>query len=352
VVPDLEDAVIALTLERTTTDLGDPARAASPTPSGQATESLAVRDPRPLVVVSSVVRQYGAFRAVDDVSLTVAPGQVVGLLGANGAGKTTVIRTILGLEAPDGGEVRLFGGLPSRDARRRLGYVPQGLGLAVQLSVRENAQFVAAAYGLREVPVLPDALAEVADRLVGAIGLGRQRQLAFWAALAHRPEVLVLDEPTSGVDPVARAALWDMVHAQAEAGVAVLVTTHYMQEAEQCDDLVMLSRGRRVASGSLPELLASACAVEVRTDHWQEVFAALTDAGLPVTVAGRSVRVAGADARSVARGVDAVLAASGLNGQVLPVAATLEEVMVLVETASGADPGRADLTTASGRLSA
>jgi len=277
------------------------------------------------VEAAHVVTAFGGFRAVDDVSLTVRPGQVLGLLGANGAGKTTLIRTLLGLLAPTSGTVRVLGGPPSRDARRRIGYVPQGLGLAADLTVAENLAFVAAAYGLDAAPEPPADLAAERDRLVGSLGLGLQRRLAFASALSHAPELLVLDEPTSGVDPLARAALWDTVHEQAEAGVAVLVTTHYMQEAEQCDALVLLSRGRRVAAGTLADVLDGTTAVEVATPDWQAAFGALGAAGLPVTVAGRAVRVAGADAGDVAR----VLAAAGVPGDARAVPARLEEVLTL-----------------------
>ncbi|WP_255595965.1 ATP-binding cassette domain-containing protein [Cellulomonas sp. C5510] len=343
--PDLEDAVIALTLERrgpsepptaTGPAPGEPsARATTPgrvpaaVREGDAASRRAVPgpDPAPAVEAAHVVTTFGGLRAVDDVSLTVRPGEVVGLLGANGAGKTTVIRTVLGLLAPTSGAVRVLGGAPSREVRRRIGYVPQGLGLAADLTVAENLAFVASAYGLRDVPALPADLAAVADRLVGGLSLGLQRRLAFAAALSHAPELLVLDEPTSGVDPLARAALWDTVHAQAEAGVAVLVTTHYMQEAEQCDALVLMAHGRRVAAGTLPEVLDGSAAVEVVGADWQAAFAALGAAGLPVTVAGRAVRVAGAAPREVER----ALASAGVAGRVRSVPARLEEVLVLAD---------------------
>ncbi|MEW2623596.1 ATP-binding cassette domain-containing protein [Streptomyces sp. NPDC048106] len=177
--------------------------------------------------------------------MDVAPGEIVGLLGANGAGKTTVIRMLLGLTLPTGGTVATFGRAPDRTTRRRLGYVPQGLGLWATLTVAENASFAAAAFG-SEPAGLGQGLAALEHRLVSDIGLGLQRQLAFAIALAHRPELLVLDEPTSGVDPLARARLWDEVHDQAQRGTGVLVTTHYMQEAQQCDRLVLMSRGKAV----------------------------------------------------------------------------------------------------------
>lgn len=345
---DLEDAVIALTLERRGAGARTAAAAAagarrastghverassgysldvSHAPSAsRSAEPPAARDDTPAVEAAHVVTAFGGVRAVDDVSLTVRPGQVLGLLGANGAGKTTLIRTVLGLLAPSAGTVRVLGGAPSRQTRRRVGYVPQGLGLAADLTVAENLAFVAAAYGLDPVPEPPADLVAHRDRLVGSLSLGLQRRLAFAAALSHAPELLVLDEPTSGVDPLARAALWDTVHEQAESGVAVLVTTHYMQEAEQCDALVLMARGRRVAGGTLGDVLDGATAVEVAAPDWAAAFGALSAAGLPVTVAGRDVRVAGADAAEVGR----ALRAAGVPGEARPAPARLEEVLTL-----------------------
>ncbi|GEL93731.1 ABC transporter ATP-binding protein [Cellulomonas composti] len=274
-----------------------------------------------LVDVQGVTRRFGTFTAVDDASLVVHAGEIVGLLGANGAGKTTLIRMVLGLTPPTVGRILVFGEPPSRSGRRRLGYVPQSLGLYDDLSVRENLAFVAAVYG-SPVPVPPD-LADVADALVGTIGLGRQRRLAFAAALAHGPELLVLDEPTSGVDPLARTRLWDAVHEQAEAGVGVLVTTHYMSEAQQCDRLMLMSRGRCVATGSEADIVAGTTAVAVRTTRWQDAFVALDAAGLPVTLAGRAVRVAATPPDDVR----AALLRAGLEAQVDQVRPTLEEAM-------------------------
>ena len=280
-----------------------------------------------LIQVRRAVKRYGRFEAIDEVTLDVRAGQITGLVGANGAGKTTLIRLILGLEALDSGSVRVFGEPPSRVTRARLGYVPQGLGLYTDLSVQQNIDFVAGAFGVVDPPKAPAAITAAARRQVEDIGLGLQRQLAFYCALLHAPELLILDEPTSGVDPLARARLWDTIHAQAEAGVAVLVTTHYMQEAEQCDDLALLSRGRKVAAGSEAEMTAGTTAVEVTTPSWAAAFDALSAAGLPVTMAGRAVRVAGVE-RTL---IDDVLTAASLHAEVRDVPATLEERMVLVD---------------------
>ncbi|SEJ63712.1 ABC transporter ATP-binding protein [Demequina mangrovi] len=282
----------------------------------------------PLIHAQDVTRRFGDFTAVDGVSISVAAGEIVGLLGANGAGKTTLIRMILGLLPPSDGALALFGAPPSREGRARLGYVPQGLGLWDDLTVAENLAFVDQAFGSRATAV-PDALAGSRDGLVGGIGLGRQRQLAFAAALGHGPELLVLDEPTSGVDPLSRARLWDTVHESAEQGVGVLVTTHYMQEAEQCDRLVLMSQGRAVGEGQLADIVAGTTALAVRTERWQDAFEALDRAGVLVMLSGTHVRAVDADEVRVRA------ALGGLAAEVEPVGATLEEAMVARERSAG-----------------
>jgi ABC-2 type transport system ATP-binding protein len=282
---------------------------------------------RPLAEANRVTRRFGSFTAVDDVSIAVAAGEIVGLVGANGAGKTTLIRMLLGLLRPTSGGVALLGSVPSRRTRRRLGYVPQGLGLYVDMSVDENVAFSRRAFGgALDSDGLGPELAALGDRLVGEIGLGRQRQLAFACATAHRPDVLVLDEPTSGVDPLARARLWDRIRAEAERGVAVLVTTHYMQEAQQCDRLVMMAAGRVTATGTAEEIVGDLSAVEVTGDSWSAAFAALAAAGYQVTLDGRRVRVPAVDPDEVA----AALEAASLRGQVASVPARLDEAMVVL----------------------
>ncbi|WP_159810627.1 ABC transporter ATP-binding protein [Cellulomonas citrea] len=276
----------------------------------------------PLVEALGASRRFGALLAVDDVSLAVRPGEVVGLLGANGAGKTTLLTLLLGLLAPSAGAVRLCGAPPSREGRRRVGYVPQNLGLYDSLTVAENLEFIAGAYGT-PVPTLPDGLAPLARTPVGSIGLGNQRRLAFVAALGHAPALLVLDEPTSGVDPLARARLWDTIREQAQNGAGVLVTTHYLQEARQCDRLVLMVAGRAVAAGSEADLVGDLQAVQVRTPVWQEAFAALTAAQLPVVLEGTGLRVADVPVQQVR----AALAAAQVPAEVEAVPARLEEVM-------------------------
>src|SRR5512134_4095058 len=211
----------------------------------------------PLAQTAGVSRRFAHLLAVDGVGLGVDPGEVVGLLGANGAGKTTLIRILLGLLPPSGGAVRLFGVSPSRETRRRIGYVPQGLGLYDDLTPRENLAFAGAVFG-GEPGTLPPTIASMADVPVGRLSLGVQRRVAFAQALAHRPDLLVLDEPTSGVDPLARARLWETIRDASDAGAGALVTTHHMDEAEECDRLVVMADGRVVAEGTVAEIVGAA----------------------------------------------------------------------------------------------
>jgi ABC-2 type transport system ATP-binding protein len=275
------------------------------------------------VAVSGVTRRFGDFTAVDNVDFEIEPGEVVGLVGANGAGKTTLIRMILGLLEPTAGSVRLFGKAPSREERRRIGYVPQNLGLYRDLTAAENLEFRAEAFGSSHVGGV-----EKFDGLVGDMSLGMQRRTAFAAATQHDPELLVLDEPTSGVSPLSRTKLWNMIRERAEGGAAVLVSTHYMDEAEQADRLVLMSKGRVVAMGALDEIIGDLTVVEVNTDHWDTAFAALDTGSRLITLAGTSVRVLGESLESVAD----VLRTAGLEADTRTVPATLDETMVLLDS--------------------
>jgi ABC-2 type transport system ATP-binding protein/ribosome-dependent ATPase len=294
---------------------------------------------RPLLEAHGVTRAFGGLTAVDRVDLEVGAGEVVGLLGANGAGKTTLIRIVLGLLRPTAGEVRLLGEPPSRRSRARLGYVPQGLGLYDDLTVAENLAFTAQAFGGHAPARLEDPELEAArGDLVAGLPLGLRRRLAFAAALGHQPELLVLDEPTSGVDALGRARLWDAIRSAAEGGpvgpagdrlarrAGVLVTTHSMGEAEQCDRLVVMAAGRVVARGTVEAIVGDATTVAVRGARWEDAFAACAGAGLPVALVGTDLRVPAAEVASVR----AVLDAAGVRAEVSLTKATLEEAFVLL----------------------
>ncbi|HKX31780.1 MAG TPA: ATP-binding cassette domain-containing protein [Blastocatellia bacterium] len=210
---------------------------------------------------TNLTKQFGAFTAVKDVSLQIHYGEIYGLLGANGAGKTTTIKMLCGLLDPTGGEIQLAGergSLRSREVRQRIGYMSQKFSLYDDLSIEENLDFFAGVYGVPEQEreekkrwVLAFAGLEGKEaQITGSLPGGWKQRVAFGAAIMHEPSVLFLDEPTSGVDPLARRAFWTMINRLADAGTAILVTTHYLEESEQCNRLGFMVAGELVAEGS------------------------------------------------------------------------------------------------------
>ena len=223
-------------------------------------------DAAPVILAEDLTRRFGDFVAVDHINVTVQPGEVFGLLGANGAGKTTAIRMLCGMLPPTAGRIRVAEVDMVRHARRargRIGYVAQRFSLYGDLTVLENLKLQAGLYGLtgaRQRERLAWALAhlELTDRKdtkAEALPLGYKRRLALAAALLHEPRVLFLDEPTSGVDPMARQRFWELIYELADGGIGILVTTHYMDEALFCDRLALMQAGRIVAEGTPDELL-------------------------------------------------------------------------------------------------
>ncbi len=274
-----------------------------------------------LLTIEDLVVRFGGTTAVAGVSLEVAPGEIVGLIGANGAGKTTTLRVALGIERPTSGRVDLLADLPAGDRRRAVGYVPQTLGLWQDLTVAQNLAFVAAAFGV-EVPPLPSSLARSSRMAVGDLPLGQRRRLAFEAALCHDPRLLILDEPTSGVGPLERSDLWDRIAEARDAGAGLLVTTHHLSEAEQCDRVVVLLAGRVAAAGTIEELLDGRRAVVVRAVDRGAALTRLDAAFDAVSLAGRDIRIPGASPDEVERSLN------GLQAEVDTAPATFDEVFV------------------------
>jgi ABC-2 type transport system ATP-binding protein len=318
VTADLQDAVTVAALAREAAEADELDPAAEEGQEAEEGPAEGESPAGPLAECLAVTCRFGHFTAVRDVSIEVRPGEIVGLLGANGAGKTTLIRMLLGLQRPTAGHVALLGETPSRQTRRRIGYVPQGLGLYDDLTAAENAAFAAAVFGGSRAD-LPADITRRARVPVGQLPLGLQRRAAFAQALAHGPDLLVLDEPTSGVDPLGRARLWDTIARAARAGAGVLVSTHYMEEAGECDRLVIMSAGTVVATGTADEIVGGSQVTVVETGAWATSFRRLSAAGLPAALAGRSLRVPSA---SVAQ-VRAVLADD--DTRVFEAPATLEE---------------------------
>jgi ABC-2 type transport system ATP-binding protein len=210
---------------------------------------------------------FGELAAVEGLDLTVHRGEVFGLLGPNGSGKTTTIRMLTGLMAPSAGRATIDGidvTVAPEQVRRRIGYMSQRFGLYDDLTVEENMRFYASVYGLRGA-----ARAQRLDELVTELGFGERlhqmagtlsggwkQRLALACATAHRPRVLFLDEPTAGVDPAARRQFWELIYDFARQGITIMVTTHYMDEAERCHRLAFLSRGHLIAVGTAEEVRA------------------------------------------------------------------------------------------------
>ena len=220
---------------------------------------------QPTIIAHNLSKQFGDFDAVNNIDFEVHQGEIFGFLGPNGAGKTTTIRMMLGLLKPTSGSVTVLG-IPvakrPQEIRPRIGYMSQRFSLYNDLTVLQNLRFYGRAYGLDD-----DLLQERIQAALRDAGLeghehthtkdlsgGWRQRLALSAAILHRPELLFLDEPTAGVDPVSRRAFWDLLYKLVAEGVTVFVTTHYMDEAEHCHRLAFIQRGRLIATGSPPEI--------------------------------------------------------------------------------------------------
>jgi ABC-2 type transport system ATP-binding protein len=217
---------------------------------------------------TNLTKRFGSFTAVKNVNIQVRYGEIYGLLGANGAGKTTTIKMLCGLLAPTSGGMELAGesgSLRSAAVRERIGYMSQKFSLYDDLTIGENLDFFAGVYGVPQEEreekkrwVMEfSGLTGMQDRLTGSLPGGWKQRVAFGSAIMHEPPVLFLDEPTSGVDPLARRAFWRMINQLADMGTAILVTTHYLEEAEQCNRLGMMVAGELVAEGSPSEVKAA-----------------------------------------------------------------------------------------------
>jgi ABC-2 type transport system ATP-binding protein len=263
-----------------------------PPASGGGELPVAARPPgadAEVITVEHLTRRFGAFTAVDNISFAVRRGEIFGLLGANGAGKSTTFRILCGLLPASGGELRVAGfdlRTAAAPARGRIGYMAQKFSLYGDLSVAQNLRFFSSAYrlrGARRAARIAWAssefeLAPILDATARDLPLGFKQRLALACALMHEPDILFLDEPTSGVDPLARREFWQRINALAEAGVTVLVTTHFMEGAEYCDRLVIMAQGRVLAAGE-PEAIKATARTDDRPDPTMEdAFIAVIEA--------------------------------------------------------------------------
>ena len=240
----------------------------------------------PAVEVTELSKRLGGFLAVDRLTFSVAPGEVFGLLGSNGAGKSTAIRVLCGLLRPSSGRASVLGIDVARDpegVKRRIGYMTQRFSLYEDLTVRQNLRFYGGVYGLagrdleeRCGAALREAGLEGQEhRLTGSLPGGWKQRLALASAVLHRPRVVFLDEPTGGVDPISRRSFWELIEAMAQSGVTVIVTTHYLDEAEHCGRIALMHAGRLVALGSvreLKEVFAGRVMLEVSCPRFREAL--------------------------------------------------------------------------------
>jgi drug efflux transport system ATP-binding protein len=297
------------------------------------------------VVAENLVKHFGKFVAVNGISFRIARGEIMGFLGPNGAGKSTVIRILCGLLRASGGRAMVAGLDVARDpegVRQHIGYMSQRFSLYRDLTVEENLRFFG---GIYRVPASELAermrfaveMAGLAGRertLVATLAGGWQQRLALGCAVLHRPPILFLDEPTSGVEPASRRRFWELIHTLAAEGVSVLVSTHYMDEAEYCHRAALINQGRLIAIGSPEELKRSALGgalLLIECDALGAALAALQDApGVKdCSVFGNALHALVIDGPQSLRELPGFLAARGIRtGRMSPVQASLEDVFV------------------------
>ena len=313
----------------------------SETGSGSATSS----PPPAAIDVRGLTKRYGGRAVVDNFSIRVERGQIFGFLGPNGSGKTTTIRMLCGLLTPDGGEGTCLGYDLRQEAaaiKREVGYMTQRFSLYEDLSIQENLDFVARMYG---VPRRKDAVAATLEQLgltarrrqlAGTLSGGWKQRLALASCTLHSPRLLLLDEPTAGVDPKARRDFWERIHDLAAEGITVLVSTHYMDEAERCHRLAYIAFGKLLVEGTVEDVIGqsglSAWVVSARGAGGERALALLAQEmrGWPevdtVIPFGATLRVSGRDADALARALESV-AARGEFG-VVASQTSLEDVFV------------------------
>ena len=207
-----------------------------------------------IIVVENLRKEFGSFTAVNNISFEVAKGEIFGFLGANGAGKTTAMKMLIGISKPTSGEAKVAGFDVKTDTemlKRSIGYMSQKFSMYDDLTIKENITFFGGIYGLSRKQIKEKTtqlvgklgLEDAVDKLVGDLPLGWKQKLSFSVALLHEPKIVFLDEPTGGVDPITRRQFWEMIYAEAHKGTTIFVTTHYMDEAEYCDRVSIMVEG-------------------------------------------------------------------------------------------------------------
>ncbi len=327
------------------------------------TEAVAKPAMQHPIVVDELTKHFGDFVAVDRVSFTVEQGEIFGWLGPNGAGKTTTIRMLLGLLKPSSGATYVLGldsALQPKAVHGQIGYMSQQFTLYNDLTARQNIHFYGMVHGLsgqelrgREEEILRMAgLSGRANMLTASLSGGWKQRLALGCAIVHRPKVVFLDEPTAGVDPISRREFWDLIYGMAKQGITVLVTTHYMDEAELCHRVGFISQGRLVAVGSPAQLKATQMrgqVLEIRTAHAERLMRALKAAQQRAAIAIDEVALYGAqihavvpDAERAAAAIEALARNERLESLSMErIEPSLEDVFIsCVTAAAGKAPDR------------
>jgi ABC-2 type transport system ATP-binding protein len=291
------------------------------------------------IEVKNLVKRFGDKTVVDHVTMTVAEGEIVGFLGPNGSGKTTTIRIMCGLLTPDEGEGEVLGydlRTESLRIKREVGYMTQKFSFYEDLTIAENLEFVARLYELKPVAKHVDrtledlGLTTRRNQLAGTLSGGWKQRLALAACIMHKPRLLLLDEPTAGVDPKARREFWDEIHRLARGGLTVLVSTHYMDEAERCHRISYISYGKMLASGSVDEVVKNAGLTTffVEGPQLDQVAAALE--GRPgveqVAPFGTTLHVVGSDKALLENALEDIRKREGVT--VNPGETSLEDVFI------------------------
>jgi ABC-2 type transport system ATP-binding protein len=307
---------------------------------------------QPSVVVRNLTKRFGDFVAVDDVSFEARHGEIFGFLGPNGSGKSTTIRILCGLLRPSSGRATVAGIDVARNpeaVRQQIGYMSQKFSLYNDLRVAENLEFFAGMYSVpkSEIPgriawALKMAGLEGREHNpTGSLAVGWKQRLALGCAVLHRPPIVFLDEPTSGVDPVSRRQFWDLIHSMVGEGVTVFVTTHYMDEAEYCNRLVLLDRGRIVAMGTPTELKGEHMKGQLLMIECEPLGPALellqkASDVLDAAVFGSGIHAVVADAAGASPRIRELLSTKQLQvGRIEQIAPSLEDVFVSLTAARG-----------------
>ena len=310
------------------------------------------------VIADDLVKRFDDFVAVDHVSFRISRGEIMGFLGPNGAGKSTIIRTLCGLLRPSSGRAIVAGIDVSRDpegVRQRIGYMSQKFSLYRDLTVEENLNFFGGIYNvpraeLSERMRFAVDMAGLTGRqhaLVGTLAGGWLQRLALGCAVMHRPPILFLDEPTSGVEPASRRRFWDLIHSLASEGVTVLVSTHYMEEAEYCHRIALINHGRLIATGSPAKLKQTAIGGELlllECDALGQTLEALQGAKdvRDCSVFGNALHVLVGNAEKSLTELPELLAAKGLRPRhIARISPSLEDVFVQLVAADAAPGGKA-----------